>query len=253
MDILEHLDIDNLHHAYLIEDRSAEALPVILEFLANSNINILNNPDFFHISVDSIKIDDARRLKSMGANRGFDGAIGSKKIFIISTNSFLLEAQNTLLKMFEEPIEHTHFFLIMPDTDGLLPTFKSRFYFIPSNSNINTINTELKEAEKFVSMPLLQRIEFIKELITEVEDEEDAVSVDSARTKAQNFLNYLETVLHKKFFAQVSVSKVPFDTKKDFDFFEQIFQVRKYLRQPGSSTKSLMESVALSIPYFNYL
>ena len=244
MDILEHLDIDNLHHAYLIEDRSAEALPVILEFLANSNINILNNPDFFHISADSIKIDDARRLKAMGADRGFDGTVGSKKIFIISTNSFLLEAQNTLLKMFEEPIEHTHFFLIMPDTDSLLATFKSRFYFISSNSNINNINTELKEAEKFVSMTLPQRIEFIKELITEVEDEEDSISVDSARTKAQKFLNALETVLHQQ------MSKAGFDTKNSFDFFDQIFQVRKYLRQPGSSTKSLMESVVLSVPYF---
>ena len=53
-----------------------------------------------------------------------------KKIFIICVNNFSLDAQNVLLKMFEEPIENTHFFLIVPDTNALLKTFVSRFYLI---------------------------------------------------------------------------------------------------------------------------
>ena len=42
----------------------------------------------------------------MGTEKSFSG---SKKIFVLCVNTFSLDAQNVLLKMFEEPIEHTHF------------------------------------------------------------------------------------------------------------------------------------------------
>ena len=75
------------------------------------------------------------------------------------------------------------------------------------------------------------------------EDEEgnEIVVFNSIRAKALKFLNALEYSLHQK-----AVSKCLFDTK----IFEQIFKVREFLRMPGSSTKSLMESVALVIPNF---
>ena len=81
------------------------------------------------------------------------------------------------------------------------------------------------------------RINFIKELLAENEDDDEALALDSSRAKALRFLNELESALHKN-----PVSRMPLDT------YQQIFQVRKFLRMPGSSTKSLMESVALVIP-----
>ena len=85
-------------------------------------------------------------------------------------------------------------------------------------------------------MSLKNRLDFIKELL--IDAEEENLAVDSARSKALNFLNNLESALHKK------MSKAVFDTK----VFEHFFSVRKFLRMPGSSTKSLMESVALITP-----
>ena len=37
--ILEHLDKNNLHHAYLIEGQREEIIPEILNFLKTLNIN----------------------------------------------------------------------------------------------------------------------------------------------------------------------------------------------------------------------
>ena len=92
-------------------------------------------------------------------------------------------------------------------------------------------------------MPLRNRIELIKELLTESEEEDEEgneiVALDSARSKALRFLNALESTLHEKL-----VSKRHFDTV----FFEHIFKVREFLRMPGSSPKTLMESVALALP-----
>src|ERR1035437_6840420 len=117
--LFQHLDKNNLHHAYLIEGAKEEVVPEILELMRSLNIETSGNPDFQHISVDSFKIKDARNLKAFGSEKGFSAG---KRIFLISANNFLLEAQNTLLKMFEEPTENTHFFLIVPDINSLLQT-----------------------------------------------------------------------------------------------------------------------------------
>ena len=79
-------------------------------------------------------------------------------------------------------------------------------------------------------MPPARRIDFIKEtLLSEDED---------TKNKALKFLNSLESSLH----SQMS------RTVLDPEVFHHIFQVRRFLRMPGSSAKNLMESVALNVP-----
>lgn len=237
--IQQHLDKNNLHHAYLIEGDRDKIVPEIIAFCENIGIKTSGNPDFCHISVDSFKIEDARNLKSSEYEKSFSQNKNAKKIFLISANNFLLEAQNALLKVFEEPIENTHFFLIVPDSNFLLKTLISRFYLI--KTNIENAN-DLKNAEEFIKMPLRNRLDFIKDLIAEKDEEEDIISIDSSKAKALKFINSLEAIF---------VSKTPGMTlsKKTF-FFEHLFKVREFLNQPGSSVKSLMESVALNIPDF---
>ena len=233
MNILENLNKNNLHHAYLIEGAREKIIPEILDFFKNLGVKVSGNPDFCLINLDSFKVEDARNLKLLSTEKGFSV---DKKIFIISANSFLLEAQNTLLKMFEEPIENTHFFLIVPDTDALLKTLVSRFYVIKTKSVVKD-----KIANDFIKMQLPARLNYIKELLVEEEDEESIV-LDSTRSKALKFLNMLEVSLHSKLgenFSDQSYLQV---------CLQQIFKVREYLRMPGSSIKTLMESVALVIP-----
>ena len=168
----------------------------------------------------------------------------------------MTEAQNTLLKMFEEPIENTIFFLIVPDIAVILPTLLSRFYLIREESNLKN---EIKQAEEFIKMSLSQRINFVKELVAKNDEaKSDEVgspdapkgafrednTVDSTSSKAIKFLNALETVLHKKFI------EIEPKALSRTDYFYQILKVREFLSVPGSSTKSLMESVALVVPKF---
>ena len=120
MSLKEHLNKKNLHHAYLIEGVREEMVPEILSLLPELGVEVMGNSDFAHVTLDTFKVEDARNLKSYALERANSGG---KKVFIVATNNFLLEAQNTLLKMFEEPIENTHFFLIVPDASALLKTF----------------------------------------------------------------------------------------------------------------------------------
>ncbi len=232
MNISKHLDKNNLHHAYLIEGKHEEIVLELFEFISSLGINTNANPDFVHMSLDFFKIEDARNLRSYSAERGINSL---KKIFIISANHFLLEAQNSLLKMYEEPIENTHFFLIVPDANFFLKSLISRFYVISAKQDLAG---ETKDAEKFINMSVRSRIDFIKNLLIEPEEENEEsneiIVLDSTRSKALKFLNALELVM----------SKTVFDTK----IFKHFLKVREFLRMPGSSVKTLMESVALVIP-----
>ncbi len=220
--MLEAIDKNNLHHAYLLEGTYAEMRGEILA-LAKS----FKDSELIEIRTDAFKIEDARNLKSLGAEKSF--SVG-KKIFVLAVNSILLDAQNTLLKLFEEPIPETHFFVIVPDANSLLKTLVSRFYVISTKQN----STGDSEAGKFLSMPSARRIEYLKEKIARFEDEEESVVTDSLRAEALRFLNSLEYTLSR--------------SNLDIRALEHIFKVRKMLRMPGSSVKNLMESVALITP-----
>ena len=139
--------------------------------------------------------------------------------------------------MFEEPIENTHFFLVMSDKNVLLRTLFSRFYFL-SFKNIS--EEEIKKVENFIKMNISARVDFIKDMLKETDEgeNEEIITQNSARARALNFLNTLEYVLHKKL--QIQNSFV--------DVLEHLLKVRKFLRMPGSSAKNLMESVALTMP-----
>ncbi|MEI6280491.1 MAG: hypothetical protein WCP17_00620 [bacterium] len=237
----KHLDKNSLHHAYLIEGSRDEITQEVISFLKDIGINTEGSSDFINISLDSFKIEDARNLKSFSSEKSYTS---NKKIFIISVNNFLLEAQNSLLKMFEEPIENTHFFIIMPDLNGLLKTFVSRFYLISLKSDAGNKNSN-DEAEIFISLLHKDRIDFIKKLLKEEDVEDDEgnkiLALESSRSKALQFLDSLEVVLH---------NRLPSDNSSVM-IFEHIFKIREFLRMPGSSTKSLMESIVFVIPGFS--
>ncbi|MEK7175628.1 MAG: hypothetical protein AAB693_02395 [Patescibacteria group bacterium] len=254
----------SLHHAYLIEGEKEIILPEILLLMENFGIKTSGNPDFYHINLDTFKIEDARNLKSLSSEKAF-GDENDKKIFLISVNNFLLEAQNSLLKIFEEPIENTHFFIIVPDTNFLLKTFISRFYFIQYGgpTSILSIKSQLnatESAENFIVMPLKNRIDFLKNLLTKPDPEESSEELteesvsQSNFIKSLNFLNSLEFVLHKRLAPRSDLGNSKrsdlgtIGTKIDIKVFKHIFKIREYLHQPGSSIKSLLESLALIIP-----
>lgn len=223
----KHIQKENLHHAYLLSGDMSNILENLFSLFSGFGIKIQKNPDFHLLSYDTLKIDDARAIKNLAENRSFDG---SKKLFVISVNNFLPESQNTLLKIFEEPKENMHFFIISKNVDSFLPTLRSRCYLInlEQDKNIN------EEIEKFLNISLQNKIDYVKNLLDTDEDKGEP----SARTEALEFLDQIESALHNR------MSKMPFDT----DIFHKIFTARKYIRGAGSSPKNILEAIVLNLP-----
>ena len=243
MKISEHFDKDNLHHAYLIEGEKENILPEVFSFVEEEiKIKTVGNPDFYHSVIDHFKINDAFNLRNMGSEKSFSD---NKRIFVLCINRFTGDAQGVLLKLFEEPIENTHFFIITPSTDSLLKTFLSRFYLIKNKKNTEE---EIKKAEMFLRMSLKDRLDFIKDkiLISKEEKSEDSETsdmnyVESNQTRALKFLADIESII-------VEQRKLSKDTNNfEIAGIEQIFKAREYIRQPGASAKMLLESVAIAL------
>ncbi len=218
MSLSVYINKEHLHHAYCIEGDREQVQSSLLNFLEQDlGFKTKANPDFLHSSYETFSIEDSRKLKQFQQEKAF----GDKKVFIISFNFITREAQNALLKIFEEPITGTHFFLITRSVHVLLPTLVSRlFVFEYKNDRYN------KDVEEFISLHPAKRLEYVQKIITSKD-----------KFEAIRFLDSLEIVFQKKAFY-----------KKYPQFAKELIQLKKYLFLNGSSVKLVLEHVALTFP-----
>lgn len=212
-----------LYHAYVVGGARANARAHIEELLSARNVVLLGNPDFFEQEFVAFSVDDARALRArleLLPSR-------DRTISIVYTDFINTEAQNALLKTFEEPIKNTHIFLVVPKPEILLPTFLSRVQVLkPVSQSESHI-----EASEFIQMNLVQRVQFITKLTEKSEDDDAAAQV---REKAVSFLDGLEQLLSK-------------DPQKNRKSLEQILKFKKYLYLSGSSVKMILDTLALTM------
>ena len=121
--MFENINKENLHHAYLLEGEGSVIVPELLKFMEKElKLVIRGNPDIWLGKFQTMSIDDARMIKETQSTKPISG---DRRIFIIELNAVTHEAQNALLKVFEEPAQGTHFFIISPSSDIFLPTLRS--------------------------------------------------------------------------------------------------------------------------------
>ena len=116
----------NLHHANLLLGTTEEAESYLCSFCESLGIKLANNPDFFAFRIPTFGIDEARELSLLSARKALTG----KKIFLIASARLTLEAQNALLKTFEDPFPDTFFFLAVREEALVIPTLRSRIQTI---------------------------------------------------------------------------------------------------------------------------
>lgn len=217
------LDLMGLsHHAYCLVGGDDARAQVIGALATEFKISAEGNPDFFDRRFQAFSIDDARELKSYAETRPIDAS--GRKIFIITVDNVASEAQNALLKLFEEPPLYAHFFLIVPSAHLLLPTIKSRMIQI---GGAMKPDRDLAEAQAFIDMPPAKRIDFIKGLT------EDIAKEKLSKQDAVEFLGALEEAVRRR------------GVRKNQAALESILAASKYATDRAPSLKMLLESVAL--------
>ena len=152
--------LKNLHHANLLVGTLREAESYLNLFCDSLDIKLANNPDFFPFRMDTFGIDEARQLRLLSTRKAFK----ERKIFFISPMRMTIEAQNALLKTFEDPSPDTFFFLVVREEALIVPTLISRMQTTLLSKGSYTRSTE---AEKFLTSSLKDRLNFSKKFVDE--------------------------------------------------------------------------------------
>lgn len=222
MNFLSSITKQNLHHSNLIIS-GEEVLDEVLSFVESLNVKTFGNENFIFEKFDKFLIDDARRIFDIHLRKTPEGEL---QVFVLSFNFITTEAQNALLKMFEEPKERTIFFIISPNKNIFLETILSRINLIDSKAYNLT-----SKASKFLKMNIGERMKFVADLTKDIKGEK-AVKQD-----AIDLLSELEVEIFKR--AQ--------STEHGLRSLGSLIEARKYINLNGASVKILLENVALNI------
>lgn len=165
------------HHAYLITGELEEGIRRARAFVADEyRIAPGSNPDVTELRFGLLSVEDARALFNLAMRRPVKGDFN---IIIIGATRFFHEAQNALLKLFEEPPATTRLFLIVPAEGNVLPTLRSRLVplAVGSNTRIAPIAEEFLRARADTREKLVAKL--LERAKSDDDDEKAAARADA--------------------------------------------------------------------------
>ncbi len=196
------------HHAFITyaSALSGAAIPEALK---------VQSVDTEHIICGRFSIDDARALSMRAQQTPLQSP---NRVFVIVCEEIAPEAQNALLKLFEEPPVHTLFYVVLPQTAHVLPTLRSRFMLLDSHS----AEQQTEDFALFAEAAYAKRVELI-----------------GAKTKDKD-TQWVESIVQGCERAASETRQLP--------LMKAVLFVRRYIKTRGASPKMLLEELALLLP-----
>ncbi len=212
-----------MHHAYLCEGPQSLLDSLVADARARFSFPLEHSPDVHVRQFEKFGIDESRWIAGLGSFKSASG----RALFILGIASIASEAQQALLKLFEEPQEGNIYVVLVPH-GTLLPTLRSRLAEYPHKFEDEG---SVKDAKKFLSLSGKDRSDFITKLLKDDE---------GTKERVRDFINALELELHDKLAKS--------NTLKAREALADISMVRDYLRDRSPSLKMLLEHLAISLP-----
>ena len=235
-----------MHNSFLIEAEAEEGIN-IAQIWAKKELGMETekNPDFVILRYGLFSVDNARSVLDVATGAPFSGEY---KVIIITASRAYHEAQNALLKLFEEPPKNTYIFFILPSLGGILPTLRSRVAIL-SNSNVG-LPMSYMPAEEFIKANKEKRSAIIKKL-TSGKDEEERREL---RDDAISIVNGIEAIAYKwrqrgdSLRGPQGVSSLPQFQQGVSLLLSDIAVLREYLYDRSAPVKMILEHLSLVIP-----
>lgn len=221
MDISELGNVKGLHHAYLVTGNAEAGAKEVLAMFSKRGVKTAGNPDVAVHSYSELLVDDVRdTLLSFASLK----PLGERKYLIVSYSRANDASQNALLKAVEESLGNTTFFFCIDSAGHMLPTLRSRCVQV----SLGEIKTEDSgEAEAFLKSSYDKRLAAVEKMTTYISKTQD-------RAPARTFVRSLLTVMHER---DASSSAL-----------RDLLDADRYLRMQGSSPKSVLSHLAVTLP-----
>jgi len=231
MDFLSKTLSKNWPHCLVVVGDLAAAESAIKFFLTDrfgADFVSTSNPDLWQKRYSSFGIEDSRELIARETVRPVKYPV---KIFILLIDNITLPAQNALLKVLEEPVADTYFFLAIRQPTIFLPTILSRSQVITLPATIVS-KAGREKAEAWLSADVAPRFDLTRKLLKQAEDEGSGCIIDFARDLEMIFWEKANPVAN------------PCDLKAGEALAKSLLQ----LSQPGHSARMILEYLAEIVP-----
>jgi hypothetical protein len=220
-----------MHHAFVIEAEAKQGVERAKEWLAEKlGMQIESNPDILVLEYGLLSVEDARKVAEAASGAPFRG---DYKAVIISASRAYHEAQNALLKIFEEPPPGTYLFLILPSLGGLLPTLRSRVQELDVHGQKGLHKVSLPDmAQEFLKGVKEKRSALVKKLTSGKDDDARREN----REEAIALINGVEATLLRQ------------GLEKNAAALSDIAVLRGHLHDRSAPVKLILEHLSLVIP-----
>jgi len=217
------------HHAYYIEGDLALFESYKKEI-----------PHFLAQKYERFGIDESRELTAKATLK----VMGESAVFLIGASSLTSEAQQALLKLFEEPQPGVVFVLLVPH-GTLLPTLRSRMLAYPTERQLarqNGLASPAAATQDEENRGPFDRQVAVKFLKSDQKTRSTQIAVllkdeDDVKERVRSLLDGLESELAKHI-----------EDAKARAGLEDIVRVRSYVGDRSAALKMLLEHLAVSLP-----
>ncbi len=216
------------HHAYVIAAGKEEGIRSALAHAeAMLGIEAKGNPDVVILEYGLLTVEDARGVSERASGAPLRGA---HKVIVIAALRAYHEAQNALLKLFEEPPPGTFLYLVLPSLGGLLPTLRSRVQELTQQAAASSQSAAPGEA--FLKGGTEKRAAVVKKLTSGKDEDARRLMRDEAIALA----NSIEAALAER------------GVEKHAHALAELATLRDYLYDRSAPVKQILEHLAVALP-----
>lgn len=223
------------HHAYVVEgDREAGILAAREYARETLGLSGEHNPDVVVFQYGLFSVDDAREVARFASN---SPVAGEKKMVVVAATRIFHEAQNALLKLFEEPPVGTTMVLSVPSLGQLLPTLRSRVLTLSNDGLTKSII-----GDEFLSLDSAGREKFIAKLLDRTKSDKD----EDKQAARGELLRLVESLMRASYAARENAK----DTQKQelTYFLSDLDRFMPILHERSAPLKLIFEHLLLVIP-----
>lgn len=215
--------LENLSHATIVTGNISENLDLVKKFLGEQGVAISGNPDVCIFQGEQIFMDTAQEIVASVSLK----KISEYRFVIIACERMATDVQNRLLKTLEEPSDGTYFFVLVPNTERILPTVLSRCQVIEGVRGAGETRLDVSE---FLKANPSQRFALVEAWTKNKKDEDNLV-----KSEVVHFLDGIEKKLweHKN---------------RDEQLFNDIRKMREYAKIRGASHRVILDFIAMISP-----
>ncbi len=196
------------HHAQLVVSPS---LPEVVAQIREQYVE----SEWYHAEFSRLGIDDVRHITRL-AHQTSDRVAG--RVFVLGIQLMTVEAQNALLKLFEEPPINTWFVVVMADSEQLLPTLRSRLQLL----HLETSTEISTDWDSFLTLTAGEQLALVADKVK------------------QKDASWLQTII-------IGLQQAAIKPGATAAYKQAVVQLEQYRKYSGASVKMLLEHCIVSL------